>query len=70
MITCKKCGRKYQQEDLLDGEEFYNLMQFYRLAPIEQQARVIKTFEKVKDFIRINYKRQSQNNNDTKKKNG
>jgi len=36
----------------LEGEEFYNLMQTYRLAPVSDQNVVVAAFEQVKAFIR------------------
>ena len=38
--------------DILDGEDFYNLMQIYRHSPLMPQEYVIKAFENVKTWIR------------------
>lgn len=38
--------------DWLDSEEFYNLMQEYRHAPVENQILVGIAFQKVKTYIR------------------
>lgn len=35
----------------LNGEEFYNLCQAYRLAPIADQRIVVKAFEDIKRRI-------------------
>jgi len=43
--------RKFIAEDLLNSEEFYNLMQIYRNAPVEYQDAVIQSFEDVKKYI-------------------
>ena len=40
----------------LDCEEFYNLMQNYRTAPISDQPLVTKCFENVKDYLKKNSK--------------
>ncbi len=39
-------------DDVLDGEEFYNLMQAYRFASSNDPSKVIETFNAVKSFIR------------------
>jgi hypothetical protein len=39
-------------DDYLETQEFYDLMQNYRIAPMTDQERVIMRFEKVKQFIR------------------
>jgi hypothetical protein len=41
--------------DILNSEEFYNLMQAYRMADINNQENVINKFEAVKGWIRQNY---------------
>lgn len=38
--------------DELESEEFYELMQEYRIAPVQCQDIVIIKFEAVKDWIR------------------
>ena len=37
---------------ILDEQEFYELMQAYRHAPIERPILVIECFESVKQFIK------------------
>ena len=39
-------------EDILDQEDFYNLMQTYRHAKVEDQRGVVDAFEAVKTYIR------------------
>jgi hypothetical protein len=41
--------------DILNSEEFYNLMQAYRMASIANQKNVTVRFEAVKDWVRENY---------------
>ena len=43
-------------DGLLDGEEFFNLMQDYRNSDISNQEKVVSKFEAVKNWIRKNYK--------------
>ena len=43
---------KAKREDVLDGEEFYNLMQAYRFASSNAPSKVIAAFDAVKSFIR------------------
>ena len=38
--------------EYLNNQEFYELMQQYRNAPIDNQAQVIRAFEAVKTYIR------------------
>ena len=38
--------------NILNGEEFYNLMQAYRHSPVAYQRDVTRSFEKVKSFLR------------------
>ena len=38
--------------DILDGKEFYNLMQAYRCADMGDQVNVIQKYENVKEWIR------------------
>jgi len=40
--------------DILDGQEFYELMQAYRHAPTVDQDAVVVAFEAVKEFVRDN----------------
>lgn len=39
-------------DDWLESEEFYNAMQGYRIAPMDQQREVVAHFENVKRKIR------------------
>jgi hypothetical protein len=41
--------------DILNSEEFYNLMQAYRMADTNNQENVINKFEAVKEWLRQNY---------------
>jgi len=43
------------KKDILETQEFYDLMQAYRMMPITRQELVIKAYENVKKFIRKNY---------------
>ena len=43
--------------DKVDTQEFYELMQDYRNAPIEDQYLVSEKFNKVKSWIKRNYRR-------------
>lgn len=43
---------KPQAEDYLESQNFYDLMQAYRIADQADQANVIERFEDVKDFVR------------------
>ena len=38
-------------QEYLDSQDFFNLMQDYRNAPITQQVYVIRAFEDVKSYI-------------------
>jgi len=46
--TCKEVAAKW-----LDSQEFYELMQGYRHAPIHKQQQTIEAFEALNDFIRV-----------------
>ena len=39
-------------DEILDGQDFYNLMQIYRHMPIEEQTFTVIAFENVKEFIK------------------
>jgi uncharacterized paraquat-inducible protein A len=41
--------------DILNSEEFFNLMQSYRMASVANQKNVINKFEAVKEWLRQNY---------------
>ena len=41
--------------EVLDSQDFYEVMQRYRHSPISEQHNVIKAFNEVKQFIRDNY---------------
>ena len=43
---------KAKPTDVLDGDEFYNLMQAHRFASSNDAAAVIKTLDAVKMYIR------------------
>jgi len=43
------------ENDILDTEEFYELMQQYRHCRMANQDLVTERFEKVKTFIRNNF---------------
>lgn len=61
-FDCRKAyiaGRQAQQE-ALDGEKFYNLMQMYRHAPMTSQEDVCKAYEAVKAFIACTALRRGQ----------
>lgn len=47
----------------LESQEFYELMQAYRHAPILDQAAVIKAFENVKATIREMLQSETEANN-------
>jgi len=42
-------------KDILEEQEFYDLMQNYRHAPFVRQLYVSECFENVKDFIREHF---------------
>jgi len=42
--------------DKLNNVEFYYLMQMYRMAETTNQEKIVKRFEEVKEWIRLNYK--------------
>ena len=48
---------KRKNEDPLNTQEFYELMQTYRHSPMTNQEEVIKNFENIKIWIRKNYKK-------------
>lgn len=41
-------------EEKLDSQEFFDIMQQYRIAPMSEQDKVVKAFDKVKQWIRNN----------------
>lgn len=43
------------ENDPLESEEFYNLMQTYRHTCVGAQAEVVAVFEDIKTFIRNNF---------------
>jgi hypothetical protein len=47
--------RKKLANERLDWQEFYEVMQTYRHAPMAEQHKVINAFEDVKQWIRENY---------------
>ena len=42
------------KDHILDGEEFYDLMQSYRHALVNNQGEVVEAFRNVKEFIKNN----------------
>lgn len=50
----KKCE---VNNDQLESEEFYNVMQAYRWSSSENQEKVCNEFENVKTWIRKNYRK-------------
>lgn len=46
---------KQDADKELDNVDFYDLMQNYRIANMADQQRVVKCFEDVKAWIRLNY---------------
>lgn len=47
--------RKKLADERLDWQDFYEVMQTYRHAPMTEQHKVINAFEDVKEWIRQNY---------------
>jgi hypothetical protein len=47
-----KNATKFAVSELLDSEEFYNAMQYYRNAPMTDQELVVGSFEAVKEVIK------------------
>ena len=43
---------KKEMSDWPESEEFYNLMQAYRHAPMEDQKSVVEAYEAVKEYLR------------------
>jgi len=43
-------------KDKLESEEFYNLMQHYRMASMNMQDEVVQRYEEVKSWLRGNFK--------------
>jgi hypothetical protein len=43
---------KKEMSDWPESEEFYNLMQAYRHAPMEDQKAVVDAYEAVKEYLR------------------
>ena len=44
------------KSDVLESQDFYNLMQRYRHTPMTNQEEVVNSFEEIKTWIRCNYK--------------
>lgn len=42
-------------DDILESQDFFDILQCYRIADPGNQERVIKNFESVKSFIRANF---------------
>ena len=49
-----------KQNDWLENQEFYDLMQAYRIMPITEQELVVRAFEKVKQLIRFELDKQKK----------
>ena len=49
--------RQKQLAEVLNSQEFYELMQTYRHAPINNQADVVSAFDAVRRFILSSVKR-------------
>lgn len=47
------------QTDVFDDQNFFDLMQSYRIAPMERQDLVIRRYEKAKTYIREQLKETS-----------
>jgi len=43
-------------KDKLESEEFYNLMQHYRMASMNMQDKVVQRYEEVKSWLRGNFR--------------
>jgi hypothetical protein len=52
--TTEQASKERAMNDILDEQEFYELMQVYRHAPTVDQDAVVLAFESVKEFIRDN----------------
>lgn len=50
--------------EALDGREFYELMQAYRLAPVMPQHEVTECFEAVKSYV-VGFVAFTENENDS-----
>lgn len=44
-----------EENDILEDQEFYELMQAYRHIPISEQKETVEAFEAVKNFIRKHF---------------
>jgi len=49
-----------KKRDILDSQDFYEMMQMYRHAQMKDQTKVVQNFEKVKQWIRDNYKKDEE----------
>ena len=45
---------KVKMNELLETQEFYEVMQQYRHSPMSEQDKVVENFENVKQWIRDN----------------
>ena len=45
-------ARNEELSDWPESEEFFNLMQAYRNAPMEDQKAVVEAYETVKEYLR------------------
>lgn len=51
--------------DVLENQEFYELMQQYRLVPFQEQSKVVSAYDAVKDFIRSHFELKEDDNRRT-----
>jgi len=51
----KSINNRKSKNDILDSQEFYEVMQQYRCAHMINQDKVVIAFENVKNWIRKNY---------------
>ena len=56
-IACEKQVSECTDiDDVLESQEFYDLMQEYRHCPLYDQKGTTEVFERIKDFIKIKVK--------------
>jgi len=49
-------SKETKEDDILNSQDFYEVMQSYRTSDMMNQDNVIKAFKNVKEWIRENYK--------------
>lgn len=47
-------------DDVLEDQEFFELMQAYRHVPLQNQKAVVETYEAVKEYIRTKFTKERQ----------